>query len=70
MRAASTGRATWRKSSLSDYNGSCVEAARLGADRIGVRDAKDGGSGPVLSAGQSGWDAFVRAIKAGEFDSL
>jgi hypothetical protein len=62
--------ATWRKSSLSAYNGSCFELARLPAGRIGVRDTKDKGSGPVLIFNQNEWSAFLSGAKAGEFDSL
>lgn len=62
--------ATWTKSSLSTYNGSCFEIARLLEDRIGVRDTKDNGSGPVLIFNQNEWSAFLSGAKAGEFDSL
>jgi hypothetical protein len=62
--------ATWRKSSLSAFNGSCFELARLPAGRIGVRDTKDKGSGPVLIFNQNEWSAFLSGAKAGEFDSL
>jgi hypothetical protein len=70
VRSADITRATWRKSSLSAYNGSCFEIARLLADRVGVRDTKDNGSGPVLIFNQNEWSAFLSGTKAGEFDSL
>jgi hypothetical protein len=70
VRPEDIARATWRKSSLSAYNGSCFELARLPADRIGVRDTKDKGSGPVLIFNQNEWSAFLSGAKAGEFDSL
>lgn len=70
VRAADIGRATWQKSSLSDFNGSCFEVARLRGDRLGVRDTKDSGSGPVLIFNEDEWAAFVGGVKAGEFDSL
>ncbi len=63
-------RATWQKSSFSGYNGSCFEIARLPSDRIGVRDTKDRGSGPVLVFNQDEWIAFMAGLKAGEFDSI
>lgn len=62
--------ATWKKSSMSAYNGSCFEIARLLEDRVGVRDTKDEGSGPVLIFNQNEWSAFLLGAKAGEFDSI
>ena len=62
--------AAWMKSSLSAYNGSCFEIARLQADRVGVRDTKDKGSGPVLIFNQNEWSAFLSGAKGGEFDQL
>jgi hypothetical protein len=68
--AEDIAQATWRKSSISAYNGSCFEIARLLKDRIGVRDTKDKGSGPVLIFNQNEWNAFLSGAKAGEFDSV
>jgi hypothetical protein len=70
VRAQDISQAVWQKSSLSTYNGSCFEIARLLSDRVGVRDTKDNGSGPVLIFNQSEWNAFLAGAKAGEFDSL
>jgi hypothetical protein len=70
VRSEDITRATWTKSSLSAYNGSCFEIARLLADRIGVRDTKDNGSGLILIFNQNEWSAFLSGAKAGEFDSL
>lgn len=70
IRAEDIARANWRKSSSSTYNGSCVEIARLTNDRIGVRDTKDQGAGPILSFTQNEWIAFLAGAKAGEFDSI
>jgi hypothetical protein len=62
--------AAWRKSSASGFNNSCFEVARLRSDRIGVRDTKDSGSGPVLVFNQNEWQAFLTGAKAGEFDGI
>ena len=53
---------TWRKSSFSAYNGSCVEAADLGPAEIGVRDSK-GLHSPVLVFDHAAWAAFLRTLK-------
>ena len=70
VRAEDIARAAWQKSSMSGYNGSCFEIARLVTDRVGVRDTKDKGSGPVLVFNQDEWTAFTAGVKAGEFDSI
>ena len=62
--------AVWSKSSLSSYNGSCVEIARLGNGLVGVRDTKDRGAGPILGFTQNEWSAFLGGVKAGEFDAI
>lgn len=59
--------ADWRKSSYSSGNGNCVEIAST-ETAVGVRDSKQGGHGPTLEFSRSEWDAFIRAIKDGEFD--
>lgn len=68
--AEDIARAAWRKSTASSYNGSCFEVARLRSDRVGVRDTKDSGSGPVLIFNQGEWQAFLIGVKAGEFDPI
>lgn len=62
--------AGWQKSSHSGYNNSCFEIARLRDDRIGVRDTKDRGAGPVLVFTQGEWTAFLTGVKDGEFDPI
>jgi hypothetical protein len=58
---------TWIKSSLSTYNGNCVEVAGLTSDTIRVRDSKNPRGG-VLNFTQAEWDAFVGGVMNGEFD--
>jgi hypothetical protein len=62
--------AFWRKSSYSSYNGSCIEIGRLQPDRIGVRDTKDNGAGPVLIFTDREWSAFISGAKDGQFDNI
>jgi len=59
--------ATWRKSSYSSNNGSCVEVRRLPAAAVEVRDTKDRG-GPSLTFSAESWQAFVASVHNGEFD--
>jgi hypothetical protein len=62
--------AFWQKSTFSNMNGSCVEIARLQPDRIGVRDTKDNGAGPVLIFTGPEWNAFLSGAKDGQFDNI
>jgi len=66
--SADVSRASWRKSTFSNLNGNCVEIGQLLPDRIGVRDTKDNGSGPVLVFTESEWSAFIAGAKQGQFD--
>ncbi|MGW1175638.1 DUF397 domain-containing protein [Kitasatospora sp. NPDC002543] len=60
--------ASWRKSSYSGTGGgACVEVADGFAGVMPVRDSKDP-SGPALLFRSSAWQAFVTAVRTGEFD--
>ncbi|MFF3005735.1 DUF397 domain-containing protein [Kitasatospora sp. NPDC057940] len=54
----------WRKSS---YSGSCIEVAPgLLPDTVPVRDSKDP-YGPALVFPAEAWEAFVSAVREGDF---
>jgi hypothetical protein len=67
---ADLSQAAWLKSTYSNLNGSCFELSRLTSDRIGVRDTKDQGTGPVLVFTEPEWGAFLAGAKEGQFDQL
>jgi hypothetical protein len=66
---ACISQAAWHKSTFSNMNGNCVEVAHLPTNRVGVRDTKDNGAGPVLIFTAAEWDAFVAGAKEGQFDN-
>ncbi|HVV19319.1 MAG TPA: DUF397 domain-containing protein [Pseudonocardiaceae bacterium] len=53
---------TWRKSTYSAENGSCVEVAFSEAT-VGVRDSKNTGAGH-LTVAPAQWNAFVATVKS------
>lgn len=55
----------WRKSTYSNSSANCVEVA-AGEGMVGVRDSKQEARGPVLEFSGDRWQAFLRAVKAGE----
>jgi hypothetical protein len=57
----------WIKSTLSSYNGNCVEVSGLAEEVIMVRDSKNPRGG-ILNFTQAEWDAFLGGVRNGEFD--
>lgn len=58
----------WRKASFSNQNGNaCVEVADLADGGRLVRDSKNP-AGPRLAFTPGEWTAFVKGVRAGEFD--
>ncbi len=61
--------ATWRKSSHSDHRGECVELAPLDDTTIAVRNSNHPAAG-VIYLTRTEMSAWIRGIRAGEFDDL
>lgn len=59
----------WKKASHSRSNGECVEVATLSDGSVAVRDSKDP-DGAVLRFTRGEMLAFVRGVRAGEFDEF
>ena len=58
----------WRKSTYSNDNGDCIEVGDGLVGSVPVRDSKDP-SGPVLLFPAAAFEAFVNAVRTGEFNS-
>jgi hypothetical protein len=55
--------ATWRKSTYSTAQGSCIEAGSA-PGRVLVRDTTQHGSGPVVSVSPAAWRRLTANIRA------
>jgi predicted secreted Zn-dependent protease len=56
----------WRKATLSEGTGNCVEVARSG-NRVWVRHSQQP-LGPFLTFSRREWEVFLGGVKAHEFD--
>lgn len=61
--------AAWRMSSFSTGGGNCVEVALLDDGRTAVRNSNHPHAGVVLFT-RAEMDAYIKGVKAGEFDDL
>lgn len=69
MPASDLPQVQWRKSSISNPTGSCVEFAGLPGGTVAVRNSRDE-RGPALIYPPTALKAFFDAVKKGEFDDL
>ena len=61
--------AGWRKSSVSNSQGACVELAKLGSGEFAVRNSRNP-EGPALIYTRAEIAALIEGVKMGEFDDL
>jgi hypothetical protein len=69
MPATELSGAMWRKSSISNSQGACVELAKVGADEFAVRNSRNP-DGPALIYTRAEIAALIEGVKLGEFDDL
>ena len=67
--AADLGAVEWRKSSVSNPSGNCVEVAVLADGAIAMRNSRQP-EGPALIYTHAEVAAFMAGIRNGEFDDL
>lgn len=69
MPASGLPDASWRKSSISNSQGACVELAKLSGGEFAVRNSRNP-DGPALIYTRAEIMALIEGVKQGEFDDL
>jgi Domain of unknown function (DUF397) len=64
-----SGNLHWRKSTVSNPSGNCVELAELADGEIAVRNSRHP-AGPTLVYTRAEISAFILGVQGGEFDDL
>ena len=64
-----SGSLQWRKSTVSNPSGNCVELAELPGGGIAVRNSRHP-TGPTLVYTRAEISAFILGVRGGEFDDL
>ena len=69
MSATELSGARWRKSSISNSQGTCVELAKVGENKVAMRNSRNP-DGPALIYTRAEIAALLLGAKDGEFDHL
>jgi hypothetical protein len=69
MSATGLGAVEWRKSTVSNPSGNCVEVAALADGAVAVRNSREP-NGAALIYTRAEMAAFLAGVRNGEFDDL